>query len=91
MGKSIEVLKRTNDLLDTKPFKEIGAAKEAMNIAAYKHTVFLSDKFHKCIIQQSAVTAYHPTSTCRMGPKSDQNSVVDHRTYGTWANRKTNL
>ncbi|KAH3787086.1 hypothetical protein DPMN_165205 [Dreissena polymorpha] len=48
-----------------------------MNIAACKHTLFLSDEFHKCIIQHFAVTAYHPTSTCRMGPKSDLNSVVD--------------
>ncbi|KXS20346.1 GMC oxidoreductase [Gonapodya prolifera JEL478] len=27
--------------------------------------------------RRNAVTVYHPTSTCRMGPDSDRNSVVD--------------
>ncbi|KAH3826717.1 hypothetical protein DPMN_128627 [Dreissena polymorpha] len=48
-----------------------------MNTTPCKHTVFLSDEFNKCIIQHLAVTAYHPTSTCRMGSTIDKNSVVD--------------
>ncbi|KAH3849420.1 hypothetical protein DPMN_091820 [Dreissena polymorpha] len=48
-----------------------------MNISFCKHTVFLSHDFHKCIIQHFANTVYHPTSTCRIGPKSDKNSLVD--------------
>ncbi|KAI9024556.1 hypothetical protein DFJ74DRAFT_665517 [Hyaloraphidium curvatum] len=36
-----------------------------------------SDEYLKEHIQRCIVTVYHPTTTCRMGPDSDPNTVVD--------------
>ncbi|CAH1792747.1 unnamed protein product [Owenia fusiformis] len=41
-----------------------------------KHKIF-SDAYWECFVRTAAVTIYHPTSTCRMGPVGDNNSVVD--------------
>jgi choline dehydrogenase len=36
-----------------------------------------SDEYLKEYILRSIVTVYHPTTTCRMGPEGDENTVVD--------------
>ena len=38
-----------------------------------------SDSFWECMARYLPVTIYHPVGTCKMGPKSDANAVVDHR------------
>ena len=35
------------------------------------------DEYFDCIIQMSSTPIYHATGTCRMGPPSDANSVVN--------------
>ncbi|XP_052790980.1 L-sorbose 1-dehydrogenase-like [Mya arenaria] len=40
---------------------------------------FRSDVYWECIVRHTAVTQYHPTSTCKMGPDNDQTAVVDLR------------
>ena len=42
-----------------------------------KEYKFDSDDYWKCFIETEAITIYHPTSTCRMGRREDENSVVD--------------
>ncbi|KAI9010089.1 hypothetical protein DFJ74DRAFT_624016 [Hyaloraphidium curvatum] len=37
------------------------------------------DKYFEDLIKRASVTVYHPTTTCRMGPDDDTNSVVDLR------------
>ncbi|WAR30766.1 BETA-like protein [Mya arenaria] len=37
------------------------------------------DVYWECIVRHTAVTQYHPTSTCKMGPDNDQTAVVDLR------------
>ncbi|CAL4063113.1 unnamed protein product [Meganyctiphanes norvegica] len=38
-----------------------------------------TDAYWMCYIRHMATTGYHPVGTCKMGPQSDPNSVVDHR------------
>ena len=73
----IEATKIAMSLLDTKAFKKVGANKEGMNVAIFKDYEFLSDDYYESLIRNFACTVYHPTSTCRMGAKSDTNCVVD--------------
>lgn len=40
---------------------------------------FPSDKYWKCYVNYMTTTVYHPTTTCKMGPKSDKSAVVDSR------------
>ncbi|XP_031635343.1 glucose dehydrogenase [FAD, quinone]-like isoform X1 [Contarinia nasturtii] len=41
--------------------------------------VYDTDEYWKCYITYMAATEYHPVGTCKMGPKSDRESVVDER------------
>lgn len=38
-----------------------------------------SEKYFKCYIKHMSQTVYHPIGTAKMGPKSDESAVVDHR------------
>lgn len=38
-----------------------------------------SDAYYECQIRNLATTVYHPVGSCKMGPKSDSEAVVDSR------------
>jgi choline dehydrogenase-like flavoprotein len=40
---------------------------------------YLSDDYLKCYLTYLSTTLYHPTGTCKMGPSSDPEAVVDPR------------
>ncbi|KAK9871985.1 hypothetical protein WA026_015230 [Henosepilachna vigintioctopunctata] len=40
---------------------------------------FDSDEYWECSLRHFTFTIYHPTSTCKMGPMTDENAVVDPR------------
>ncbi|KAL4234627.1 hypothetical protein ACF0H5_006268 [Mactra antiquata] len=73
----IEGMKIGMKLIETNAFKEIGADKNYTRVNTCEDHEFMSDSFYECLIRYFAVTVYHPTSTCRMGPDGDSNSVVD--------------
>ncbi|XP_060593367.1 glucose dehydrogenase [FAD, quinone]-like [Ruditapes philippinarum] len=80
--KDIEVLRKalkiSENLLDTESFKQIGT-----NSNTFKNADFCSmheygsASFYECLIKALAHTVYHPTSTCKMGPDTDPEAVVD--------------
>lgn len=40
---------------------------------------FDTDEYWECSMRHFTFTIYHPTSTCKMGPSSDPDAVVDPR------------
>lgn len=44
-----------------------------------QHFKYDSQEYYNCVIQRHSGTGFHPVGTCKMGPKSDANAVVDSR------------
>lgn len=62
---------------ETKTFKETGFKLHWMDIEACRGLDKVSDEHLECISRELTFSLYHPTSTVKMGPKSDKKSVVD--------------
>lgn len=62
---------------ETKIFKEAGLKLNWIEIEACKEFEKASDEHLECIARELTFSLYHPTSTVKMGPKSDKKAVVD--------------
>lgn len=67
-------------LIDTPPFKAIGASIPKRKIPGCQDMEFGSDEYWRCYAQHLTFTAYHPVGTCRMG-KNQSDSVIDPLTF----------
>lgn len=49
-----------------------------------EHLTFGSDEYWECSVRQVSTTLGHHAGTCKMGPSSDPEAVVDHelRVFG---------
>ncbi|KAJ3301010.1 hypothetical protein HDU93_006979, partial [Gonapodya sp. JEL0774] len=76
----VEVLMRgmrmSRKVAAAEPLKEM-TIEEIVDPEVAKYGAPDSKEYMERYIRSKAVTVYHPTSTCRMGPDSDRNTVVD--------------
>lgn len=81
MLKAIRVVQQ---LLETTAFQKINATLYNSPAPGCEDLVYDSDDYWLCASKRFASSTYHPTSTCKMGPKSDVEAVVDSelRVYG---------
>ena len=73
-------IREQQKLIKTKAFKSYGA--EIIGDKPHprcKHLEEDSDEYWRCFIKHEIQSAYHPTSTCKMGPASDKTAVVNHQ------------
>ncbi|KAK3084176.1 hypothetical protein FSP39_009567 [Pinctada imbricata] len=73
----IRAVRMFQKLLKGKTMQKVGAKLWTQPIRACKHHVEDSDEYWECMIRHISVSGYHHSSSCRMGPKTDNTAVVD--------------
>ena len=75
----VEGYKFVKSMEQTKTFQEYGL--ERVNYPSESCDKFEMDSedYMKCYVKSFTTTLFHPTSSCKMGPDSDKNAVVDNR------------
>lgn len=68
-----------HSLINTPTLKKLNARPNPNKIPGCSSLPFPSLEYWKCCARQYTFTIYHPVGTCKMGPKDDPMSVVDHR------------
>ncbi|CAH1641202.1 unnamed protein product [Spodoptera littoralis] len=62
---------------ETKAFEATGLKLKWLKIESCEAFEKLSDEYLECIARELTFSLYHPTSTVKMGPKTDKAAVVD--------------
>ncbi|XP_028043358.1 glucose dehydrogenase [FAD, quinone]-like [Bombyx mandarina] len=73
----VEAIKYIIKLVDTSPFHKYGAKLYTKPLSTCKHYQFGSDKYWECAVRTITSTLHHQIATCKMGPSSDPEAVVD--------------
>ncbi|XP_063930092.1 glucose dehydrogenase [FAD, quinone]-like isoform X1 [Zophobas morio] len=63
----------------TTSFQRFGSKLYDALIPGCEGFVFDSDEYWFCALRSLTMSAFHQTGTCKMGPKSDEEAVVDER------------
>lgn len=66
----------------TAPFRRYGSELNPKPFPGCKDIPFCSDLYWECTIKFYPQTIFHPVGTCKMGPDSDSEAVVDSRLRG---------
>lgn len=75
----MEGLKICHALTQTPILRSYNTRMNHFRIPGCQHFVFLSDEYWECQARHYTLTIYHPVGTCKMGPDSDYDAVVDPR------------
>uniref|UniRef100_A0A6P7FPQ9 Glucose dehydrogenase [FAD, quinone]-like n=1 Tax=Diabrotica virgifera virgifera TaxID=50390 RepID=A0A6P7FPQ9_DIAVI len=73
----LESLRFLENLIETPPLKKYDPQIVQFNLPECEKFEFRSDDYWKCSIRYLTSSAFHPTGTCKMGPKDDGTAVVD--------------
>ncbi|XP_055613216.1 glucose dehydrogenase [FAD, quinone]-like [Uranotaenia lowii] len=73
----IKGIRKQQILFNTPTFKNYQAIIIKLDIPDCDKFTFDSDQYWECYVKHTSSSTYHPTSTAKMGPKSDSDAVVD--------------
>ncbi|CAG9836471.1 unnamed protein product [Diabrotica balteata] len=73
----VEGLKVVMQIAESEPFKRYNTKINKSPFPGCETFIFGSDDYWKCVVRQVAVSEQHHVGTCKMGPKTDPDSVVD--------------
>ena len=60
-------------------FRRFGSRPLTIKMPGCQHFEFNTYDYWECAIRHFTFTIYHPTGTCKMGPRTDPSAVVDSR------------
>lgn len=72
-------IRMANKLVKTPSFRKLGAKLHDKPLPPCKNLGFDTDAYWECYAKHFTFTIYHHVGTCKMGPSSDPNAVVDER------------
>lgn len=75
----VEGAKLAMQISRAEAFKQFGSRVHSIKFPNCRQHEFASDAYWECHIRTISMTIYHPVGTCKMGPKWDQQAVVDPR------------
>jgi choline dehydrogenase len=77
IGTTLSGIELVKKLLKTRPMLELGARLNDKPLPGCEPFPFDSKGYWECYIRHLTLTSYHPAGTCRMGPASDLEAVVN--------------
>ncbi|KAH0950022.1 hypothetical protein HN011_000820 [Eciton burchellii] len=75
----IEAIRLALKVSNTNAFQRFGSKPHMIRMPGCHMYPFDTYEYWECAIRHFTFTIYHPTSTCKMGPRSDPTAVVDPR------------
>ncbi|XP_063233824.1 glucose dehydrogenase [FAD, quinone]-like [Bacillus rossius redtenbacheri] len=75
----VEAAKLSHRLSQTTPLRKIGARVNPNKFPGCEHLEMLSDEYLECALRTYPFTLWHFSGTCKMGPGTDPDAVVDPR------------
>jgi choline dehydrogenase len=72
-------IKELLKLSETKALQKFGSRLHDIPVPACKNLQFRSDDYWRCAAKQTSTAIWHLSGTCKMGPKSDPDAVVNSR------------
>lgn len=72
-------IKKILQLIDQPSMRRLNARLHDVPVSGCSHFAINSDDYFACFIRHLTLTIYHYSGTCKMGPPSDPNAVVDER------------
>lgn len=75
----VQGIRKILELLEQPSFRRIGARLQDTPIPGCTQFPPYSDEYFECFTRHITLTIYHYSGTCKMGPPSDPDAVVDER------------
>lgn len=73
----VEGIKLVLELNDTPAFQKLGSTLNTRTVPGCRHLTYGTDPYWACCVQRLTMQMHHQVGTCKMGPESDRNAVVN--------------